>query len=200
MFLQRLFKLFQNIDRPTLILGAGGFVAVIMIVVIFSRAGANATEVIHIIGPEGGRMRHQTPPPPGLSENPQKFMPTTGIRDPLGNNLGGKPQLIPELGVEVIGLSQGAAGITGVMGNSLAEKAGLQRNDVLVSFNKTDITGIGQLRRLVQKAPPERKCPIEIFRDGRIKSLFVMVGEGEMEGFTPIVPVTFTRPGPLLKF
>ncbi len=200
MFSKRNLKIFQNIGNPYLILGAGGVVAIIVITALFSRAGANANEVIHIINPEGSRMRHQTLPPPGLSENPQNFMPTDGNRDPLGNNLGGKPQLIPELGIEAIGLTQGALGITGVMGNSLAEKAGLRRNDVLVSFNKTDITSLGQFRRLIQQSPSEKKYPIEIFRDGRIKSLFVMVGEGEMEGFTPIVPVTFTRPAPFPKF
>lgn len=200
MISKKLFKSFQNINRSHLILGAGIVVGIIVIAAMFSRAGANTTEVIHILGPEGGMMRHQTPPPPGLSENLQNSAPPTGIRDPLGNNLDGKPQLIPELGIEIIGLTQGAVGITGVMGNSLAEKAGLKRNDVLVSFNKTDITGIEQLRRLVQRAPPEKSCPIEIFRDGRIKLLFVIVGESEMEGFTPIVPVTFTGPAPLQKF
>lgn len=197
--MQRFLKISIKKEQFWYVLVAGGIVVLIAITALFSHKGANATEIIHFISP-GDIHNQQTPPPSGLYQNPQNSMSAAGNRNPLGNNLGGRPQLIPELGAEVIGLSQGAVGVTGVMGNSLAEKAGLMKNDVIISFNKTDITSLKHFRRLIQRAPPEINSPMEIFRNGRIKSLSVMVGEGEMEGFTPIIPVTFTRPAPFIKF
>ena len=41
-------------------------------------------------------------------------------------------------------------------------------------------------QQVVAGAAPEADAQITLMRNGRSKDLAVMVGEGEMEGFTPI--------------
>ncbi len=96
------------------------------------------------------------------------------------------PELIEELGIEVIPISGGKVKITGVMGNSWGARAGLKRNDIILRFNKKSINSLQHLESLVNQAAPEKDYRIKILRGGRMKSLLVTVGEGEMEGFTPI--------------
>lgn len=104
------------------------------------------------------------------------------------------PQLIKELGIEVLSMSGGKVKISGVMGNSWAEKGGLRRGDIILRFNKKSINGFNHFKSLIADVRPEKKYRIRILRGGRVKSLRVTVGEGEMEGFNPIVPAAFSRP------
>jgi membrane-associated protease RseP (regulator of RpoE activity) len=97
-----------------------------------------------------------------------------------------KPALIKQFGVEVIPVGGGKVKITGVMGSSWADKAGLKAGDILLSFDTKRITGLEHFRSLVTKAAPERDYKVTFLRGGRTKSCLVTVGEGEMEGFTPI--------------
>jgi S1-C subfamily serine protease len=48
------------------------------------------------------------------------------------------------------------------------------------------VRGVRQFQQLVGQAPPEADAQIKILRNGRTRDLSIMVGEGEMEGFTPI--------------
>ncbi|UCC95275.1 MAG: PDZ domain-containing protein, partial [Candidatus Omnitrophota bacterium] len=103
-------------------------------------------------------------------------------------------QLIKELGIEVIPISGGKLKISGVMGNSWAERGGLKRGDIILRFNKKSIKGLAHFKSLIEQATPEKDYRIKILRGSKVKSLRVTIGEGEMEGFTPIRPIAFTQP------
>lgn len=100
-----------------------------------------------------------------------------------------KPVLIKKFGVEVEPMTGGKVKITGIMGNSWAEKAGLQVGDILLSFDSKDITDLQQFQDMVTKAAPEMNFKLVYYRNGRKKECLITLGEGEMDGFTPIVPV-----------
>ena len=104
------------------------------------------------------------------------------------------PELVKGLGIEVVPVVGGKVKITGVMGNSWADKAGLKSNDIILRFNKKKIKDMEHFKALVAKAPPEKDYKIKVLRGAKMKSMRVTVGEGEMEGFTPIVPVAFGNP------
>jgi len=98
-----------------------------------------------------------------------------------------KPVLIKKFGAEVVPISGGKVKITGVMGNSWAQKAGLLPGDILLTFDGKDITDLKQFEGLVTKAAPEMNFKVVYFRDGRKKKCLITLGEGEMDGFLPIV-------------
>ncbi len=96
------------------------------------------------------------------------------------------PVLIKQIGAEVIPVGGGKVKITGVMGSSWADKAGLKAGDILLSLNAKDITSLEQFQTLAAKLPPEKDYKITFLRGSRKKQTVVTIGEGEMEGFTPI--------------
>lgn len=104
------------------------------------------------------------------------------------------PQLIKEMGMEIVPITGDKVRITGVMGNSWADRAGLKRDDILLRFNRVKIKGLDHFNSLITDALPEKNYKVKFLREGRVKSTLVTIGEGEMEGFTPIVPVTFMNP------
>ncbi|MBF0384267.1 MAG: PDZ domain-containing protein [Candidatus Omnitrophica bacterium] len=97
-----------------------------------------------------------------------------------------KPALIKEMGAEVIAIGGGKVKVTGVMGGSWAQKAGLVAGDILLSFDSKKITSLAHFKDIVSKAPPEKDYKISYLRNGRKKQGMLTIGEGEMEGFTPI--------------
>ena len=100
-----------------------------------------------------------------------------------------KPVLINKFGAEVVAISGGKVKITGIMGNSWAEKAKLQPGDILLSFDAKEITDLQQFQDMVTKAAPEMSFKLAYYRDGRKMKTLITLGEGEMDGFTPIVPL-----------
>lgn len=108
------------------------------------------------------------------------------------------PTLIKELGMEVMDASGGKVKVTGVMGASWADRAGLRAGDIILRFNNKKFVGLKEFQVLVTAASPEKDYPVRYLRDGAVKKTLVTVGEGEMEGFTPIVaatPAAFGRAG-----
>ncbi len=99
-----------------------------------------------------------------------------------------KPVLIKQMGVEVEPISGGKVKITGVMGNSWAEKAGLKVGDILLSFDAKEITDLKQFQDMMIKAAPEMSYKVVYYRNARKLKCLVTIGEGEMDGFTPIPP------------
>jgi predicted Fe-Mo cluster-binding NifX family protein len=97
------------------------------------------------------------------------------------------PSILKEFGIEVVGATGGGVHVTGVMGNSHAQAGGLRAGDIILAVNGQRLTTVREFKRLVNQAAPESNARIKALRNGRAKSLLVMVGEGEMEGFTPIV-------------
>jgi hypothetical protein len=97
-----------------------------------------------------------------------------------------RPTLIKELGVEVCPANGAGVKVTGVMGNSYAARAGLRARDVIIQCNGARVRNVQRFQQLVSQAPPEANAQITIMRNGRTRDVLVMVGEGEMEGFTAI--------------
>ena len=99
-----------------------------------------------------------------------------------------KPVLIKQFGIEIVPIINGKVKVTGVMGGSWADKAGLEPGDLLFKFNAVEITSLQQFQDAVAKAPPEMPYKLVYMRDGLKKKCLITVGEGEMEGFKPIAP------------
>lgn len=97
-----------------------------------------------------------------------------------------KPVLIKQMGVEAVPVTGGKVKITGVMGSSWADKAGLKAGDILLSFDTKKLTSFEQFQSLVTTAAPEKDYKITYLRGTRTEKGLVTIGEGEMEGFTPI--------------
>lgn len=57
--------------------------------------------------------------------------------------------------------------------DSPAAKAGLQANDVILSFAGERVRSVQQLRRLVRETPPGRSVSMEVSRDGQRRTLQV---------------------------
>lgn len=98
------------------------------------------------------------------------------------------PELIRQMGIEIIPVSGGKVKITGVMGGSWADKALLRRNDIILRFDGKKLKSMDHFKMLVALAPSDRNYTMKFLRSGRVKSCLVAVGEGEMEGFTAIIP------------
>jgi serine protease Do len=64
-----------------------------------------------------------------------------------------------------------------VASNSPAERAGLKRSDVVLTFQGTHIVGLEQFARMVSETPVGREVLLGVFRDGSERSIRVEVGE-----------------------
>jgi membrane-associated protease RseP (regulator of RpoE activity) len=67
--------------------------------------------------------------------------------------------------------SEAGAVVTSVEANSPAAKAGVEKDDVILSFGGERVRSIAQLRRLVRETPPERTVSVEMSRGGRTRTL-----------------------------
>lgn len=83
-------------------------------------------------------------------------------------------------GVEVKSVEEG----------SPADTAGIQPEDVLLSYNGENIVGAQQLIRLVQETPAGRKIKVQIWRDGKERSAMI----------TTAAPHAMDSAGPILGF
>jgi membrane-associated protease RseP (regulator of RpoE activity) len=93
--------------------------------------------------------------------------------------------LIREFGLEAGSAANGAR-VTGVMGNSYAANAGVRTGDVILECNGTKVRGAASLQQIVAQLTPETDVLLKIRRNNALKKLSITVGEGEMEGFTPL--------------
>ncbi len=78
---------------------------------------------------------------------------------------------------------QGAL-VTEIVKGSPADRAGLQRGDVLLEYDNQKILEVNDLPRLVAATPVDKAVKVKIFRDGKEREVKVTVGkmaEGEQE-------------------
>lgn len=99
---------------------------------------------------------------------------------------GTPPELVKIMGVEAMEIVGGKVKVTGVMGSSWADKAGLVPGDILLSMNGRDITSFAQFKADLAALPPEKDYKFTYLRGASKKKGLIFVGEGEMEGFLPI--------------
>jgi serine protease Do/serine protease DegQ len=78
-----------------------------------------------------------------------------------------------------LGLPKDTRGVvvTDLDPESPAEKAGLKRSDVILSINNHPITNWEELRLLVSQLVPESKATLKVMRDGKSRTLDVMLGK-----------------------
>jgi serine protease Do len=60
---------------------------------------------------------------------------------------------------------------------SPAEKAGLQREDIIIEYNDQPIKEMNELPRLVAATPPGTKTTVKVLREGKEKTLPIAVTE-----------------------
>lgn len=81
--------------------------------------------------------------------------------------------------------------VTKVLPDTPAERAGLQRGDVLLTFAGKTVRGVRELQLQVASAPIGKAVPVEIVRDGRRLTLSVVITARDERSETNRVP---TRP------
>ena len=86
-------------------------------------------------------------------------------------------QMTPEL-AQSFGLErERGALVTSVTKDSPAEKAGLQRGDVILSFNGHEIQDMRDLPRLVAATPVNENVKMQILRDGKTREIRLAIGK-----------------------
>ncbi len=70
-------------------------------------------------------------------------------------------------------------GITSVVKDSPAEKAGLKKDDVIVRFDNETVTSVRKLNRLVSEVAPDQTVRLTISRGGNEQELAVTIGKRE---------------------
>lgn len=71
------------------------------------------------------------------------------------------------------------AGITSVIKDSPAEKAGLRKDDVILRFDNETVTSVRKLNRLVSEVAPDQTVRITISRGGSEQEVSVTIGKRE---------------------
>jgi len=71
-----------------------------------------------------------------------------------------------------------------------AEKAGIERGDVIVEFDGKDIKEMNELPRIVANTPVGKKVKVKVLRDGRPKVFTVTIGELKEEREYALRPTT----------
>jgi len=95
-------------------------------------------------------------------------------------------------------LTQDGLLVNQVTRDSPADRAGLEKGDVILTYNSRTVTTPEQLRDLVRNTAPGRAIALGIWRDGARKSIDVKVGDvtdsGDNDSFDAPVPPTPPSP------
>ncbi|MBF0193766.1 MAG: DegQ family serine endoprotease [Magnetococcales bacterium] len=83
------------------------------------------------------------------------------------------PELAKALGMK----RKYGALVASVEPNSPAEKSGILSGDVIIRFNGREVQRMKELPSVVAKIPVGRSVPMEVFRDGKRKTIMVVVAE-----------------------
>lgn len=128
-------------------------------------------------------LAQQTPPSPGPAPNPpplpsEPFSPNFSLFFAGGSFLGVHAEDINNENVSRYGLREArGVGITSVVKDSPAEKAGLRKDDVIVRFDSENVTSVRKLNRLVSEVAPDQTVRISISRAGTEQELAVTIGK-----------------------
>jgi serine protease Do len=77
--------------------------------------------------------------------------------------------------------SRDGALVTNVVEDSPAEKAGIEEGDVILNFNGINVEDPSHLKNIVSATEPGLRSKIQIVRDGKVRTLHVIVEEREDE-------------------
>ena len=85
--------------------------------------------------------------------------------------------ITPELAKQFKLSTNRGALVSDVMEGSPADKAGLQRGDVILHYNGKEVENNSHLRNMVAQTPVGRTIDVKVIRDGRTETLKVVIGE-----------------------
>ena len=66
--------------------------------------------------------------------------------------------------------------VSDVIKDQPAEKAGIKRGDILMTINGKEVNSTNELRNVVAGIAPDKKVPVEVFRDGKKMKLNLTIG------------------------
>jgi serine protease Do len=108
-------------------------------------------------------------------------------------------KITPEL-KNKLNLSSGAGAIEAdVATDGPADKAGIERGDVIVSFDGKKIKEMKDLPYIVASTPVGKEVTVEVIRKGRKKGIEVKLGELEGEKESPVVSKAESNLGMAVK-
>src|SRR5262245_8627216 len=126
---------------------------------------AFAVTTAAIAAAAGGRAAAQAmPEPPRAAQEARDFMVLAGRG--------------AEIGVQVVEGKDSGVVVEEVRPDSPAEKAGIKRSDVIVTFDGERVRSVRQFSRLVQETPPGRTVKATVLRDGKQTDLEITPREG----------------------
>ncbi len=129
-----------------------------------------------IVAPYMRKMRRFNAPTPPTPPNAPDF-----LEDFEGNfDLGDMPMNKAMLGV-VTAKDEKGAKISTVSKESAAEKAGLQKDDIITKINDYKIETSDDLVQAIGKHNPEDKVTITYLRDGKTKTTTATLGKNQMQ-------------------
>ncbi|HVM86544.1 MAG TPA: PDZ domain-containing protein [Puia sp.] len=88
------------------------------------------------------------------------------------------------LGVSSENYDGKGAKITDITENSGAEKAGLQKDDIIIKINDIKIEGPSQLTEAIHKFKPEDKVTVTYIRDGKERQVVATLGKNAAFNYT----------------
>ena len=91
-----------------------------------------------------------------------KTASNTRVKGTLGVVVG---VLSPEQREKISASYKGGVVVNQVMADSIAQDAGIQINDIIVSFNKREITSGGDLKQAMKDAPKGKSVPLLVIRE-----------------------------------
>ncbi len=77
-----------------------------------------------------------------------------------------------------------------VVEDSPAEQGGLERGDIIISFDGKDVTAPNELQKIVANTTPEKRVKVKVIRNGKTRTLNVKVGT--MPDELPVTARTIT--------
>ena len=86
-------------------------------------------------------------------------------------------EITPELAEHLELEDEAGALVSKVMPGGPAEKAGIERSDVIVEFDEQPIEDLSELPRAVAETPVDKTVDVVVIRDGRRKTVRAKVGE-----------------------
>jgi serine protease Do len=92
--------------------------------------------------------------------------------------------------------SQNGALVAQVVANTPASKAGLREGDVILEFNNRKVEDDSQLRLMSSQTAPGTKVPVKFIREGKEKTLDVVLGELPANDRLSITPDGKPAPAP----
>lgn len=117
---------------------------------------------------------------PAQGEGPRAFSMTFGG----GNFLGVYTENITRENASRYGLSgePRGAGVTEVLENSPAAKAGVQKGDVILAFDGEQVSSTQKLQRLINESAPEHTARLTVSRGGGERELTATLGKHDAPG------------------